>query len=306
MAAIASLRRAVGALTSNPVLFLGGLALGLIVFPQTALQLLGVPIAPTLLQVVTFFITPFVLAGLIGMADEGLDGDTSLSTLTSVGRSRYVSLLFGKLIEFAIAAVFGIVFFVVAIVFAIVVGVSAFGAGAGGISPGAVGGGALIFGAVVFGVLVLAFVVVSFFIQFFPVAIVVDELGGVDGFRRSYAVVRSNLLPALGFSVINLLVSLLTAIPVTGFVVWRTFQRMDAIGAGGTPPGAQPGFGTGMGLFSTTEALALAVVALAMTTVLTTFYQAYATAFYRDHRDGGTGASQSTATATSPTDPGAL
>lgn len=284
MAAIASLRRALGALTGSPVLFLGGLALGVILLPQTVTQLAGVPAVPFLLQVVTFFVTPFVVAGLIGMADEALDGGTSLSTLRAVGRERYVPLLFGNLIEFAITVVFGIVAVILAVVFAVVVGVSAVGAG-GGFSPAAVGSGALVFAALVFGVLLLAFLVVVFFVQFFPVAIVVDELGSIDGFRRSYAVVRSNLLPALGFSLINLLISLASAAPVTGFALWRTLQRLEGVGAGPAPgPGPEPGMGLASGLFTTTEAVAVGLVSLALSVVLTTFFQTYATAFYRDHR----------------------
>jgi hypothetical protein len=284
MAAIASLRRALGALAGSPVLFLGGLALGLVLLPQSAAQLAGVPLVPTLLQVLTFFVTPFVVAGLIGMADEALEDGTAFSTLTTVGRERYVPLLFGNLIQFAIAAVFGIVVAIVAVVFAVVVGVSAVGA-AGGFNPAAVGGGVVVLAVVVFGVLLLAYLLVAFVIQFYSVAIVVDELGAIDGFRRSYRVVRSNLLPTLGFSLINLAVSVVSAVPVTGLVLWRTLDRLDSIGAGPAPgPGPTPGFGMAADLFTTTEAVAISVVSLAVTMVLATFFRTYATAFYRDHR----------------------
>jgi hypothetical protein len=284
MAAIASLRRAVGALTGSPVLFLGGLALGLVLLPQTVTQLLGIPLVPFLFQVLTFFVTPFVVAGLVGMADEALDGGTDLGTFRSVGRARYVPLLFGKFVEFAITVVFGVVALVIAVVLVAVVGVSAIGAG-GGFSPSAIGSGTLVFVAVLVAVLVLAYVAVAFLIQFFGVAIVVDELGAIDGFRRSYRVVRSNLLATLGFSLVNLAVSLLSAVPVTGFVLWRTVQRFEDIGAGPAPgPGPTPDTGMVGALFSPAEAAAVGLVSLALSVLLTTFVQTYATAFYRDHR----------------------
>ena len=281
MAAIQSLRTALAALGRNPVLFAGGLAYGLVVLPQRALSWAGVQSAALLLQIVTFFVTPLLVAGLIGMAAEAIDGDTGLGTFTRVGRERYVPLLIGKFVEFGINLLFGFLFVVAAIVAVVVVGV-----GFAGGSP-AVGGGSLLLVVGLFAAVVLVALLVVFFIQFFPVAIVADGAGAIEGFKLSVSLVRSNLLATLGYSIINFLVVVATTLPVAGFALYRSFggqfppspDTMPGAGAGGFP-----GAGGGMrAAFSTTEIVALAAVTLALTTLLTTFGRTYAMAFYRRH-----------------------
>jgi hypothetical protein len=277
MAAIQALRESFSALGRNPVLFLVGLLYGVVLLPQQATQFAGVPAAPTLLQILTFFVTPFVVAGLLGMADEALDGETSLSTLTRVGKARYVPLLVGNLVEFALTLAFGILAAIVGAVLAVVV------LGSGG-NPGAV---ALVVAVV--GVVVLLFFLVYFFVQFFPVAIVVGETDAVEGFTESYRLVRNNLVSTLGYSVISLVVGIVTTLPVSGFVFWRqfqTFQQFQQAGAGGGPTpgqfpggaGAMPGF-----QFSTQEILLISLISLATTMLLFTFQRTFSTAFYRLH-----------------------
>ena len=271
MAAIEALQAALGALRRNPVLFLGGLLIGLLTFPQVVLQFMQVPLVPTALTAVTFFVTPFLLAGLLGMADEALVGPTDLGTLTEVGRDRYVSLLLGNLVQFAISLVFGI-----ALLIAVIGGAITVGASAGGI-PSSIGSGAFVAVAIAVLLLVLAFVLVFFFIQFFAVAIVVDEEGPIEGFTASYRVVRHNLLSALGYSVIVFVIGVVTMLPVTGFTLYRTFESMNA-----TAPGEAAAAANSLGL-SAPEAVAIGLVSLAMTVLLTTFQQTYAVAFYRRH-----------------------
>ena len=270
MAAIEALQSALGALRRNPVLFLGGLLIGLITFPQIVLQFMRVPLVPAALTVVTFFVTPFLLAGLLGMANEGLTGRTDLGTLPAVGKEKYVSLLLGTLVQIAIGVVFGI-----ALVIAIVGSAITLGVSAGGV-PSSIGSGAFAGVAIALVLLVLAYVLVAFFIQFFAVAIVVDDEGPISGFTASYRVVRHNLLSTLGYSIIVFAVNLVTAIPITGFTFYRTFRNMNAAEPG--QAAAASSFG-----FSPAEAIALGVVSLAMSTLLTTFQQTYAVAFYRRH-----------------------
>jgi hypothetical protein len=287
MPALESLRTAITTLVRTPVLFAAGLLYGLILLPQTATQLLGVPFLPLLLQVATFFLTPFVVAGLIGMADESIDGGaTTLDRLRTVGRQRYVPLLLGNLIQFGIVLAFGVVFLVVVLAG----GVAALGLG-GAAGGAGFGGAALVLVAVV-AVLALLFLLVSFFIQFYQVAIVAGEFDAVDGFKESVSLVRANVVSTLGYSVISFVATVLTSAPVTAFVVWRSLQRSGGLSGGtgttpGTvPPGQMPGGvgGSAMGsLFSPAEAVALTLVTLATATLLTTFQQTYATAFYRRH-----------------------
>ncbi|RDI71037.1 DUF7847 domain-containing protein [Halopelagius longus] len=278
MAAIEALRSALSALGRNPVLFLVGLLYGVITLPQSALQLAGIPMVPTLLQILTFFVTPFVIAGLLGMASESLDGKTSFSTLTRVGKDRYVPLLVGSIIEFAIFLVFGIVAAIVGIVAAFGV----FSAGGGG----AGGGAMLAVGALVL-VVVLVGMLLVFFIQFYSVAIVVGGTGAIDGFRESYRLVRNNLVSALGYSVINFVVSLVTTIPISGFLFWRTFQNFSQFENGGAGAGAGAAAGGAAPMqalgFSTQEVILISVISLATTMLLFTFQRTYATAFYRAH-----------------------
>ena len=286
MAAIAALRTAFGALRRNPVLFLGGLLYGIVILPQSALQLAGIPLARTALQILTFFVTPFVIAGIIGMADEALDGDTSLGTLRAVGTDEYVPLLVGNFVAFAIAFVFGIVFVIAGVAVVLTVGISS-------LSVGAVGAGTLPLTGGVLLLIVLAYLLVSFFIQFYPVLIVLTDADAVGPFTESYGFVRRNLVSTLGYSVIRFVVSLAIAAPVTGFIVYRMFQNFDpssattgaGAGAGAGTAGAAGGFGalSGTALFSTPEVIALSLVSLALTMLGIAFQQAYAVSFYRRH-----------------------
>ena len=288
MAAIAALRTALGSLGRNPVLFLGGLLYGIVVLPQSALQLAGVPLAPTALQMLTFFVTPFVVAGIIGMADEALGGDTSLGTLRAVGTDEYVPLLVGNFVKLAIAITFGIALAVAGVAVALTVGV-------GPLSGGTAGAGALALGGGVLLLIVLAFLLVSFFIQFYPVLIVLTDADAVGSFTESYGFVRRNLVATLGYSVIRFVVGLVIAAPLTGFIMYRTFQNFDpssvttggaGAGAGAGTAGAAGGFGALSGttsLFSTPEVIALSLISVAVTMLGMAFQQTYAVSFYRRH-----------------------
>jgi len=67
---------------------------------------------------------------------------------------------------------------------------------------------------VVGGLLALLVVLLPwFFLQFFPAAVVVDDLGLVDSFKRSGGIVKNNFLSVLGFDVLAFLISLVAQIP---------------------------------------------------------------------------------------------
>ncbi|MFC7128591.1 hypothetical protein [Haloferax chudinovii] len=282
MAAISSLQTALRGIRSNPVLFLGGLALGLLTLPQLATQLAQIPFVPTVLAAVTFFVTPFVAAGLYGMADEAVDrgpGDsTSLSTLTVVGREKYVSMLLANIVQLGIVLAFGILFVIVAVAMAVSVGVG--GLAAGG-SDLALGGGLLV-GIAVLGLLGLAYLVVIFLVQFYPVAVVVGDAGAIESFGESYRLVRNNVVASLGYSVIRFVVGLVVSIPATGFIVFRTVQSVQQVQNAADPAAMQAGLG-----FSPTEIAAVAALSLVTQTILATFQYAYAVAFFEAH-DAGT------------------
>jgi hypothetical protein len=288
--ALQSLRRAVGTLAGSPVLFIGGVATAAVVAPQTALSFVGnfggdplnglAGILGSALSVLTFFVTPLIVAGTLGMAREALDeGRTSLGTFTGVARDRYVSLLLAFLLQVGLSLALGvlaaIVVFVglVVLLFVIGVGASAGAGGAGG--PGAllnaVGVGALVVLALTLLVAALVFYLPLFFIQFFHVSVVTERAGAVEGFKRSYRAVRHSLLSTLGFSVLNFLVGVLPTAPLFAWLGLRLWERVQSPGF--TPTGD-------LALFSTTEVLALTAIVLVAQVVVVPVQYTYATAFY--------------------------
>jgi hypothetical protein len=275
MPTIEALRDAIDVLRRNPVLFAAGAVNAVIVLPQTVLSILGVPILPGLIGVVTFFITPFVLAGTIGMAFEGLSGETAFGTFVDGGKDSYLSMLGGSLVQLAIAIAFGVVF---AVTLALTIGVAVLGAGASagaGGSPELLGGvgaaTALLVGAAVL-VFGLLFLTVMFLIQLFPPAVVVEDRGAIGSIKRSYAVVRDNLVPALGYSAIVIAIGIVVAIP--------TF--LASLASQGPAAGALD-----LPIDRTAAAAAGVGITLVAGVVIYPFQQAFATAFFVRHTDGG-------------------
>ncbi|QIQ77073.1 hypothetical protein GL213_11375 [Halogeometricum borinquense] len=269
MSALRSLRAALGSLGRNPVLFLVGLAYGLVMLPQSALRLTG-SLFGSLLPFITFFVAPFFVAGTIGMASESLDGETSLSTLKRVGRNRYVPLLVasfvnvGILIGLAIAG--GIIVLLIGLL-GFVVGIPLIAL----VAAGLVG---------------LGIAVVLVFIQFYPVAVSLGDTDAIDSFRQSIRLVRKNPLSTIGYSVINAIAVLIMTLPVSGPMYYRQLQsaqqlqRMQTQGMSSNAISSQM---SQLVQFSTQEVVLLSAISLAATMLLFTFQQAYATAFYRDH-----------------------
>jgi hypothetical protein len=281
MATIRSLVESVGVLKRNPVLFAVGALYAVILLPQTALSTFGIPILPNIVQLVTFFITPLVVAGLVGMAYEGRVRDTSFETFKKVGRDRYVSVLLGNLLQFGIWVGFAIVSFLVAIVFVFAVGFGSAAATDGGQGVGALLGGVGILGVAVFGLIFLAFLGVQFLIQFYAVSIVVDNVGVVDGFRNSVQVVVGNIVQALGFGVINLVIGTAIALPTILLFLLPLLQGQLGmqLGVGRALSG---GSGTGMTLLSR---LAVVVYSFLVSIVVTPFQQAFSVSFYDNHTE---------------------
>ncbi|WP_435066923.1 hypothetical protein [Haloplanus sp. C73] len=180
-------------LRENPVLLLAGLFLA----AGNQLSLLGDAVSRPLLSaavsLVGFLVFPFVLGGFVGMVQTALrNGTPSLGTFVTAGRTHYVRLLLGSLL-FALL-VLGV---------AIGVGMGSFALGVGVIAAGSADGtiafATMVGSAVVWLLFVLA---VILFLQFYDVAIVVEESGVTDAFRRSVALVRTNLASVVGFSVL--------------------------------------------------------------------------------------------------------
>lgn len=272
MAALKSLRPAVGALVRNPILVVLVGLFGLVQLPQFALQ----QSRPLLAAVVSLGMTgvllvvmPFFQGGLLGMADEALGGRTNLGTFLADGKANYVGLLVAYLAVFAVNAALG-----VAVFFAVVLGVVG-AVGVGGQSTvggqSAVGGSAdltLLAVVAAIGLLfLLAYLLIAFFIQFYAHAIVLNDAGVVGGFKRSVGLVRRNLASVFGYTLVLLVGGLLLG--AVGSVASMLLSP---------PPG---GFPVPLPDLSLPLLIGAAVVYVVSTAVVGGFYATYSVSFYR-------------------------
>lgn len=284
MATIRSLTESFGVLKRNPIVFAAGLLYAVILLPQTALSLMGVPIVPRFVQAVTFFITPFVFAGLLGMVYEGRVRDTGFGTFTTIGKKKYVSVLAGNLIQTAITLIFIVVTFFVMLFF-VGIGISA-AQGAGESVLGSIGVASI----ALFGGLVFVFLLVMFLLQFYAPAIVADNVGALEGYKRSVGLVKRNFLETLGFGLLNLLISALLLLPAVALVVLTVFGAGALGGAGAGVAGAGTSEISSTAGSSAGTGLSLAVIggflaySFLTTTVMTPFRTAFSVSFYDNHR----------------------
>ncbi len=268
------------------MLFVGGLVAALVVAPQTALgfaaQFLDGPLGGVagllgnVFTLVTFVITPAVAAGVLGMAREALDdGETSLGTFASVARERYVSMLGAFVLRVGISIVLGLAALAVAVVGLVV---AALFVDVGPTAALATDPSRLlqpdVVAVAVFTALAAALVFYGplFFLQLFHVAVATEGAGAVEGYERSYRLVRGSLVPTLGYSAVRVLVGLAVALPpllATGIRLRR------ALAGGSLDPATASG-----ALFSPVQVAGLTAFVLAAQVLVTPFQHTYARAFY--------------------------
>jgi len=268
MAAIQSLMESFGVLKRNPVVFWIGALYGAIIIPQSMLSRMGIPILPVALQIVTFFVTPFALAGLLGMVYEGRVRGTRLVTFVNVGKKKYDSVLVGNLIRFAIQVLFTAVAFLL-LVFTIGLSLTA-------VNPASKLRTIGLTVIALFGVIVLLYLLLFFFLQFYTAAIVVDNVGAIEGYRRSIGVVMRNPVQTLGFSVLHLLVALLLLAPALVSTAVLVFGP-------GTLGGTQTLGPAGGGRFGMGTILVLAAYSLVTMTAVRPLLAAFSVSFYDNH-----------------------
>ncbi|WP_311172302.1 hypothetical protein [Halobellus ordinarius] len=207
MAVLSSLRRTPSALLTNPVLFVPVLVVMLFQVPQLALQSIN-PFLSSIVSLgfslVFIAVMPFFQGGLIGMADEALNGQTSLQTFIDDGKSNYVSILVAYLALMAINFAVGMIAFFVAIFGGVFLFQS------GGLQSANTAGLAVI--GVIVAIVLFIYLLLIFFVQFYGQAIVLDDLDVVDGFKRSISVVRHHLVSTLGYSLIGAVIGGLAGI----------------------------------------------------------------------------------------------
>ena len=227
MGAISAVSSAGAALRRNPIIFAAMVVIVGVSLLSTVVQFLPTtndPLVSGLLGtaislVVTVFVYPFIEGGIIGMAYEGVVGHTGFGTFLSEGRENYVGLLLANVLMFAIFIAVGIVYLIISVVVVFVTGFALGGMGGGGGFAGGMGLGAGLVFTGISALLIVGLLLVPFFLQFYRAAIVVDDAGVTDSFRRSAGLVRANFAKTLGYNVIALLVNLVSVIPIVYYVV---------------------------------------------------------------------------------------
>lgn len=265
MAIVRSLRQVPGALGRNPIILAVLAAFGLLQAPQLLAQTIDPLLASVLslgLSVVFVFIVPFVQAGLIGMVDEALDGRTEVGTFVSAGRAYYLPVLVAYLAIVALSFVLGVIGFVVGVL--------------GGVSAAVGGVGILVL--LVAGVVVvlggLVYLVVVFFVQFYGQEIVLGGADAIEGLKGSVGLVRRNLLPTAGYTLVVAVVTggLGGAVGVLSFLLQPDPGTAAAGGMAAAPT------------LSPMAAVVLAVAYALVSAVVGGFVLTFSVAFYREIR----------------------
>lgn len=267
MAVIRALRQVPGALGRNPVIFVVLGAFGLLQAPQLLAQTVNPLLASVLsllLSLVFVFVVPFVQAGLVGMADEALDGRTDVGTFVRAGKEFYLSVLGAYFVIVALSFVLGIVAFFGAIFG----GLLAFGGETAGLVALVLIGGVLL-------LVTFAYLLFVLFVQFYGQEIVLDGASALEGLKRSVGLVRRNLVSTVGYTLVVVVLSGVLGL-VAGLVSVAFQPAMDA---GGTPPAM------GAPQLSLTGAAVLLVVYVLGSALVGGVLLTYSVAFYREIRD---------------------
>ena len=265
MTAIRSVSTALRTIRDHPILLAGGLAFA-------ALGELGGPVVGTGLSIAFLLVWPFVIGGMIGMIDAGLDGETGFDRFLVEARSNYLSML-GALVLFVLTI--GVVYVgmvVLTIVVGLVGGIALFSLGDGD----ALGAGLLLIGLFLASLLVVFLVFV--FLQFFYAAVAVSDAGAIGSLSKSAGLVRANFLSVLGYSVIFFLLTFVPWIPDT-VLFFLAVELPDAEAGSGYAVVSEPLLALSVGL------------GLLLGTLAATFAWTYHVTFYRSTVDKGDGGS---------------
>ncbi|WP_187367400.1 hypothetical protein [Haloferax sp. KTX1] len=194
MGVLQALQRTPGALKRAPGLVIPQLIVFVLVLPQLLLQT-TYPFVSMLYSLGSSLILllgmPFIQGGMFGMANEALTTRSSLSRFVSDGKANYVQLL---------------VAYIVLVVVNGVIGAVGVGSGIGAV----VGHGSV---RIVFiglaAVAGLLYLVTVFVLQFYGQAIVISGASAIASFKRSYRIVRENLLAVGGYTLVALVIGML-------------------------------------------------------------------------------------------------
>ena len=276
----------IDALKRNPVLFVAALVVSALSVAALVVQATYPPENAGLLSSGASFVVQLIsllfVGGAYAMARDGLRGRTSLGTLVEEGKEHYVSLL-GATILLAIVAV-------VSMVVVLILGFI----GIFAVGPSVVGGDATGLGLVLSGLYLLGFLPI-FFLQFYGPAVVVSGASAVESIKRSFGVVRRNLLRTLGFDLVLVAVMLVGSSPFIALYATKWDELM-----------ASPQTFSPFASLDGTTLAAFAAAMLVLYTLTAAFTWTYQVAVYEDFaartdRDGGESGSTDAAVG-SPTD----
>lgn len=263
MAAIRSLKPAIGSLVRNPVIIVVAAVVGLLQLPQllvpATFPLLSFVVSLVMSGLILLFL-PFYQGGIIGMADDAQTGATSIGALIDAGKSHYVSLLLSYVVVIAIAIAFGII----AVVGAVVGGLGIV-TGSDPLSPAmlVVAGGIGL-------LIVAAYLTTVLAIQFYAHEIVLNDATVGEAFTGSVQLVRENLLSTIGYSLLI-------------FVGGGLIGGFSAAASLLISP--QPAMQSMLPGVSLPAMIGLGIASVLATGLLGAFYATYSVTFYRNIAD---------------------
>ena len=200
MVLVSAFKDGSAALRANPILLVAGLLVGAGGQLQYLDLVVDSPLVSAGASLGWLIAFPFGLGGFIGTARAAIDGtDTSIHQFVTTARTHYLRLLLATgaflliILGTAIGlGLVGLVFGIGSMALAAINEMAAFAAGVGSML-----------------VWLVSILVVIMFVQFYDAAIVIEKQSVTDSFRRSIALVRSNLTSVVGFSLVwTLLVNL--------------------------------------------------------------------------------------------------
>lgn len=260
MGVFSSLSDGIGALQRNPLIVALVFAYSLLGAGMSAAQVVD-QLLLFLAVLVFYLFVPFFIGGIIGMVHGGLRGGTSVRRFVADGKSNYLPLLGGGLL-------LGVIMFVLYVIVAIVGFIAAiFVLGAG--SMAGVTSASLVILAIGGLVGLLIVMLPWFFLQFFPAALVVDDVGLVDSFKRSGGLARDNFTSVLGFDGLAFLINLVAQVP-TVYLFYTMYN---------TPGGFQQ-TQTIFDMFSPTELGIYLTMSVVLGTIVVSVLLAYYVAYY--------------------------
>jgi len=191
MVTVSAFKDGFTALRANPILLVTGFLFGVGSQLQYVNHLIESPLLSAGVSLAWLVVFPFVLGGFIGTAQAAIEGTgASLTRFFAAARTHYLRLLLGT-----------VLFILIVLGVAIGLGSIGFVLGVGSVALAVIDEmAALVAGVASILIWLLSILIVIMFVQFYDTAIVIESESVTGSFRRSIALVRSNLKSVAGFS----------------------------------------------------------------------------------------------------------